>query len=209
VILVLFFIQAAHGLITVHIDFEDLGVAPGAQLNPLPGVNAVSMDFSFNPGPDNDSGFNDLHISNGQGDVAFNGTTVLGSHDDLVLTHTLGEVFNLKQFDFSGFPENQEATLTLVGTYADLSTTTQVFVTDGWVDGIGGVTDFETFFALPSFTDLISVTWLHSGGETEQGLFSLDNVILEIPEPSALCLLVSSLILFRSKKLRQNLHTAP
>src|SRR5438094_604102 len=92
---------------TIKIDFEDLGVALGTQLNPAAGVGVTSRGFPYTPGPNNASGFNDLHIGS-ESFFPSNGTTVGGSHDDVVLTAgptVAGGKFTLVSFDFAGWPD--------------------------------------------------------------------------------------------------------
>ena len=100
------------------ITFEDLGVAPGTQLNPASGIGVVSGGFNYTPGPNNSSGLNDLHISNAETNIpiagiAFNGTTIGGTHDDVILTKVGSGTFSIQSFDFAGYPfiQNNEVLL--------------------------------------------------------------------------------------------------
>src|SRR4051794_1522933 len=102
---------SAHALI---IDFEDLGVAPGTQLNPSTGLSVTSRGFTYTPGPNNASGFNDLHISS-ETFWSYNGTTIGGTHDDVILRHATGAPFSLQAFDFAGFPNGTEKSFSVVG----------------------------------------------------------------------------------------------
>lgn len=172
------------------INFEDLGVASGSQLNPLSGVGVSTGGFNYTPGPSNPSGLNDLHISNAESFWSFNGTTIGGSHDDVVLTKANGGTFSISSFDYAGFP-GSEVAFRVVGVRADSSSIFASFTPDGLVDGPGGVTDFETFALGSSWSDLVSVTWVVTGSSAAQGLFALDNIVVDVttvPEPGTLAL---------------------
>ena len=164
------------------------GVAPGTQLNPASGVGVVSGGFEYTPGPNNFSGFDDLHITNQETFWSFNGTTIGGSHDDVVLTKVGGGTFSLQSFDFAGFPGG-EMPFSVVGTYADTTTITQNFSPDGLLDGPGGVDDFQTFTMVGVWSNLVAVTWNHTGAGTVSGLFALDNIVVDgaaaVPLPSS------------------------
>ncbi len=180
------------------IDFEDLGVAAGTQINPSDGVGVVTGGFNYTPGPNNASGLNDLHIGNQLTFTAYNGTTVGGSHDDVVLTLVTGGVFSLQQFDFAGFPNNTEIAFSVTGTLFGGGNVVANFTPDGLVDGPGGVVDFQTFFLPGTFVNLTSVTWTHFGQGTTQGLFALDNIGVDgaqapVPEPATFLMLGAGL----------------
>lgn len=171
------------------IDFEDLGVAPGTQFNPAGGVSVLTGGFEYAPGPNDPSGLNDLHIINeeiGLGHPS-NGTTVGVSHDDVVLTKIGGGAFNLASFDFAGWTVNKEKRFQVTGEYMGGGTVSVVLDPDGICDGTGGAADFQTFFMDASWTNLVKVTWDHTGSETVQGLFGLDNINTGVvPEPATM-----------------------
>lgn len=178
----------------VIVDFEDLGVAPGTQLNPPAGVGITSQGFDYTPGPNNASGLNDLHMSS-EGFHPYNGTTVGTTHDDVVLTKNGGGVFSLQQFDMAGWSNGNEVAFSVVGIRQAMPNIVANFAPDGVVDAIGGAVDFQTFVMGPGWANLLSVTWNHSGAGTVQGLFALDNIVVDqageptIPEPGTLCVL--------------------
>ncbi len=184
------FVANANALV---IDFEDQGVAVGTQNNPPSGVGIATNGFNYTPGPNNLSGANDLHITNGDPSQApGNGTTTGGTHDDVVLTEATGGLFSLQQFDFSSFATNFEVPFTVAGMTSGGGMVMANFTPDGLVDGNGPAMDFETFLLGPSWTKLTSVTWNHSGAGTGQGLFYLDNIVVneatQVPEPGTLVL---------------------
>lgn len=170
------------------VDFEDLGVAPGTQLNPPGGVSVLTGGFEFAPGPNNPSGINDLHIINEEfAGHPSNGTTIGASHDDVVLTKIGGGAFNLDSFDFAGWAPNLEKRFQVTGEYSGGGTISVVLDPDGICDGIGGVADFETFVMGAGWTNLVKVTWDHAGTGTVQGLFALDNINTSpVPEPATM-----------------------
>jgi PEP-CTERM motif len=186
--------QARATTITI-VDFEDLGVAVGDHRDILPpGTGVETRGFYYAPGPIyGSSGFNDLHISHKEDFRAYNETTVGISHDDVVLTKVGGGTFSLHRFDFAGEPDNEEVRFKVTGVLEDNSTITKYFTPDGKVDGMGGVDDFEKFYLDSNWTNLVKVTWTHTGYGTDRGLFALDNIVVDqpktIPEPSTITML--------------------
>ena len=78
--------------------------------------------------------------------------------------------------------------LTFTGHRSDGTVVSQVFTTDGIIDGTGPLADFETFTFNSEFYNLQSVT-------IDQPRYCMDNLVLSvsaIPEPStAACLLIA------------------
>ena len=74
------------------------------------------------------------------------------------------------------------ATVSFVGYRHDGSVVTMNFVTDGIIDGTGPLVDFQTFYFDSQFSDLDRVV-IPSGG------WSMDNLGVSVPEPSALAVL--------------------
>ncbi len=64
-----------------------------------------------------------------------------------------------------------------IGYHPDGSTVTTSFTTDGIIDGTGPLPDFQTFY-FTGFTDLTQV-------EIPASSWSLDNLVVSVPEPSA------------------------
>jgi hypothetical protein len=162
------------------IDFEDLGVAVGTQLNPPSGVGQVSNGFLIAPGPIN-TGLDDLHFHN-MDSYGDNGGTNVGTHDDLVITVNGGGIFAVYAFDFEGF--SQEFGVEVVGTFDGGGTISQIINPDG---------DANTYqtFALLGFTNLSSIAFNYLG-DGSIGFF-LDNIVVDaprvVPEPGSLALL--------------------
>lgn len=173
------------------ITFDDLGVAPGTQLNPPAGVGIVSFGYNYTPGPNNASGLNDLHMDNGSVGP-WDGTTGGGTHDDVVLAEVGGGTFSMQGFDFAGFAGG-EMPFNVVGNLFGGGTITAFFTPDGISDNLGSLVDFQTFAVGAGWNNLTAVTWNHSGAGTVQGLFYLDNIKVDqstaVPEPATLTLL--------------------
>ena len=86
-------------------------------------------------------------------------------------------------------------------------TITNVFTTDGIIDGTGPLADFQTFY----FTNFTDLTRVEISGPTfppdpllDAG-WSLDNLVVTIPEPTAgVLLLIGALVLgsvrFRNRR---------
>ena len=171
------------------ITFDDLGVAVGTQLNPPAGVGVVSNGFTYDPGPDNSSGFNDLHITNGGSLPPSNGTASGGSHDDVILAKQGGGTFSIHSFDYAGF--GIEVDFSAVGNLSGGGQLFASFSPDHVNDFDGPLVDFETFLFGAEWTNLESVVWRHPGGN--DGIFFLDNIVVDqassVPEPMMLSLL--------------------
>ena len=158
------------------IDFEDLGVAAGTQLNPASGVSQNTGGFTVAPGPNNASGLNDLHFHNQNG-VGNNGSTHLGTHDDVVFTLIGGGVFSVFSFDFEGFIT--ESGLMVEGTLSGGGTVSQTITPDG------NPNTYQSF-SLSGFQNLTKVSFNYLGNGSNG--FFLDNIDTgaRIPEPGAL-----------------------
>ena len=113
--------------------------------------------------------------------MTLNGTTVVASHDDVVLFPEAGGTFSLIAFDLAGWPVNREVPFTVVANTGAVAS----FTPDGLVDGPGGVEDFETFTLPPGFEDVSSVTFIHTGSGTTAGIFHLDDIVVTTPTGSA------------------------
>jgi len=189
-------------------------IPPDQQFSPAEGIGITTRGFNYTPGPLNRYGYNDLHIANQHTTLTplnvyfpYNGTTIGGTHDDVVLTHEDALPFNLFQFDFAGYMtgglvvyENQ---IKVIGTYAGGGTVMETFTPDGTVDGMGGVADFQTF-ALASgegWYNLTSVIFEHLNGAPKdlaitQGSFALDNIQVQVvPELSTWLLFAAGLLI--------------
>jgi hypothetical protein len=171
-----------YGALSVHVTFESLNLAPNTQINVPDGVATTVDGYTFAPGPNNNSGFNDSHFGNAVDFWPFNGTTVMVNHDDVIMTKAGGGSFSLASFDLAGWPVGFEVPFTVTGQPGNV---TQVFTPDGLVDGPGGVADFQTFVLPATFQNVTSVTWEHTGAATIGGIFALDNIVTDVPTSAA------------------------
>jgi hypothetical protein len=99
-------------------------------------------------------------------------------------------VFSLMQFDLGEmFPAPFRAhTVTVTGNYFGGGTVVSAFTLDLLADGPGGVPDFQTFSFDSTWTNLVSAIFVGSGAVSEAGgnAFSMDNLVVSIPEPAGL-----------------------
>lgn len=158
------------------IDFEDLGVAPGGQLDPPDNTVITSGGFDFINGPG--SSFPDLHVPNGNA-RSVGGTSEMAAHNDLIMTKNGGGIFSVSSFQFgSTFGETP---FDVVGSLSGGGTVSQSFIPDG------NKTTLELFFLGSGFTNLTSINWLHPG--VVAGSFNIDNInTTPVPLPAALIL---------------------
>jgi len=163
------------------IDFEDLGVAVGTQLNPALNVSQNTGGFTMSsPGAD-------LHFHNQDG-FGDNGTTNMGAHGLVTATPVGGGTFSLTSFDFDYFIADL-GSITITGDKSVGIDVVQVFVTDGFAAPLGGVASYETFL-LAGFTDLIGVTFASGAANViETNGFFIDNIVFSTPEPATIGLL--------------------
>jgi hypothetical protein len=75
-----------------------------------------------------------------------------------------------------------------VGYRYDGSVVTITFTTDGIIDGTGPVADFQTFYFDSGFTGLSRV-------EIPADAWSLDNLVVSVPEPSSAALLLAGALI--------------
>jgi hypothetical protein len=93
----------------------------------------------------------------------------------------------------TGFPE--AVSVRFVGYRPDGSTVTTTFVTDGIIDGTGPLADFQTFYFGPEFRGLARVEVPTIG-------WSLDNLVVSVPEPSGGALIFTGIALVCARRLR-------
>jgi len=118
----------------------------------------------------------------------------------LMFSFTNGSLFNLDSVDLAEYSTvvSNAVAVRFVGYHPDSSTVTMDWTTDGIIDGSGPLADFQTFGFRGSFTGLSRVEIPSYG-------WSLDNLIVSIPEPSVgglLCLaaVLSGLRFFKRKQ---------
>lgn len=92
-----------------------------------------------------------------------------------------GSLFSLVSIDLAEYSTvaPDPVTVQFIGYYSDGSTVTTSFTTDGIIDGTGPLADFQTFyFNQKDWSDLTRVEIPTSG-------WSLDNLVVSVPEPGA------------------------
>lgn len=131
---------------------------------------------------------NDLFVRNGGGFTLApeNGTAYLQAAfgQSLAFRFTDGTLFNLHSVDLAEYSTvlPDPARVPFVGYRADGTIVRTTFTTDGIIDGTGPLADFETFNFGPEFSGL---TRVEIPGDT----WSLDNVVVSVPEPSTVVFL--------------------
>ena len=107
-----------------------------------------------------------------------------------------GSLFGLVSVDLAEYSTvvPDAVTVHFVGYRQDGSTITTDFTTDGIIDGTGPLADFQTFYFDKEWTGLTRVEIPTFG-------WSLDNLVVSIPEPSAVTIIfLGSAILFCSRR---------
>ena len=122
-----------------------------------------------------------------------NGSTYLqaGLGDSLMCSFLDGRLFDLISVDLAEYSTTvpYAVTVPFVGYRLDGSTVTINFTTDGIIDGTGPVADFQTFYFGPQFSGLTRVEIPTYG-------WSLDNLVVAVPEPASCGLLVLGCLAF-------------
>jgi hypothetical protein len=115
--------------------------------------------------------------------------------DSLVFSFVNNSVFNLVSVDLAEYSTvfPYPATVRFVGYRQDGSTVTTDLVTDGIIDGTGPLADFQTFNFGPEFSGLTRVEIPNSG-------WSLDNLVVLVPEPASGALLAVGAALFTVRR---------
>ena len=158
---------------------------PGTQYA-INGYNQSGMWFEpWGPGS--------LLLRNGGGESLYpdDGTAYLQVEEGLNFGFSDGSQFDLLAVDLAEFSMayGNPTTVDFIGYHADGSTIAEGFTTDS----VGG-SDFQTF-TFQGFTDVVNVQ--------VSGLFSMDNLVVAVPEPANFSLLLlGGLTLFTIKRQR-------
>lgn len=107
--------------------------------------------------------------------------------------------FGLTSVDLAEYSTGQPYPVTVhfVGYRPDGTTLTTDFTTDGIIDGTGPLADFQTFYFGKEWTGLARV-------EIPTSLWSLDNLVVSVPEPSVAALLLFGGLAVAALKLYPN-----
>jgi hypothetical protein len=115
-----------------------------------------------------------------------------------------GSLFSLVSVDLAEYATGftQPLTVRFLGHKPDGLTVVTEFVTDGVIDGIGPLADFQTFYFGPEFSGLTRV-------EVPTIAWSLDNLRLwrDVPEPGTGALVVVGAALFAVRLLSRRTHS--
>lgn len=97
-----------------------------------------------------------------------------------------GSLFGLVSVDLAEYSTvlPDAVTVQFVGYYADGGTVTTSFTTDGIIDGTGPLADFQTFYFDPKDWSGLTRVEIPTWG------WSLDNLVVAVPEPSPGALLL-------------------
>ncbi len=128
-----------------------------------------------------------------------NGTAYLQAliGDSLEFYALNGSAFGLVSVDLAEYSLFfTSPTVTFNGFKADGTTVSATFTLDGAMDGTGPAADFQTFSFGPEFTSLVRVEVPTQG-------YSLDNLVVVVPEPSAGALLLLGRIVLRHRAWRR------
>jgi hypothetical protein len=197
------FILGTNGLANgALIDFEDLGVSVGTQLNTGSGVSQNSGGFTFTPGPIT-TGPNDSHFHNQDG-FGDNGGTNFGSHDDFVMTEMSGDTFSLYSFDFEAFIS--DGNISVVGNLSGGGSISQTFISDGFASAFGGTATYQTFLFGSGWENLTSANFNYQGNGSSGFFVDNINTTAPVPEPSTMLLFgagLAGLIGFRRRKRKK------
>lgn len=134
-------------------------------------------------------GFNFGRAGGGIQQLPENGSAYLQAalSQSLQFSFTNGSSFNLVAVDLAEYSTvvPDAVTVPFYGYRTDGSVVFTSFTTDGIIDGTGPLADFQTFYFGPEFSNLLRVEIPTFG-------WSLDNLVISIPEPSSLALVLAS-----------------
>ena len=184
------------------IDFEDVAIPPGTQTsegdiisggylfdsseNSLKRINAY-VDYS-------DSGSTYLQIRN----LAVNNTvtmSLIGGGTFRLNSMQLGEGFNAA----SGSLGDNATSVLITGNLFGGGTVSTTIIFDEINDGPGGLADFQLATFNPGWDNLTSVVIDGIGGN--DGRMGVDNIIVNVPEPSSLTLVGIGMLACAWRKL--------
>jgi hypothetical protein len=189
----------AYGQGTLQITFDGPPIiAPGTGIfvtnysesgmlfQPLPGSDGfgrrkAATDMS-DPDPDDGTAYLQAPL----------GSTLLFSFTD-------SSLFSLVSVDLAEYSTvvPDPATVQFIGYYTDGSTVTSSFTTDGIIDGTGPLADFQTFYFDSKDWSGLTRVEIPSFG------WSLDNLVVAVPEPSAGALLLLGSLALGALKWRK------
>lgn len=140
-------------------------------------------------------------IASGHAPFADNGTVYINTAagEAVECSFVNSSLFGVVSVDLAEYSTAvpDPVTIQFIGYRPDGSTVTQSFTTDGIIDGTGPISDFQTFLFAPEFTGLERV-------EIPTFDWSLDNLVVIVPEPSsASLLLLGALCFWQARRTRR------
>lgn len=184
------------------IDFEDVGVPP---LSNITGGDLNSGGYFF------DTSENESHRVNADPNSADSGSTYLLFHsvvgnNTLTMSQIGGGTFRLNsallaegRSPASGSLSDNATSVLVTGNLFGGGTISTTIILDGIVDGPGGVADFQLATFNPGWDNLTSVVFDGVGGN--DGRMGIDNIIVNVPEPSSLALVGIGILACAWRKL--------
>jgi hypothetical protein len=190
----------AYGQGTLQITFDGPPVQPpGSDYNVTSYYQSGMLFTATNPATHNNA------FSRSGGGISYfpdNGTAYLQpGPSTLMFSFTNHSVFGLFSADLAEWStdySNEPATVPFIGYQQGGFTVTNVFTTDGIIDGTGLLADFQTFY-FTNFTDLVRV---EIPGPPDPSGWALDNLVSIVPEPTVGTLLLLGVLALGSLKLR-------
>jgi hypothetical protein len=181
---------------TLQISFDGPPEAPPGSSISLTNYYEAGMLFTAIP-PQRDFS----RVGSGYPVDPQDGTAYLraGLTQSLMFRFTDGSAFGLTSVDLAEYSTGQQypVTVQFIGYHVDGSTVTSSFTTDGIIDGTGPLADFQTFyFDSKDWSGLTRV-------EIPNSPWSLDNLVVAVPEPSAGALLLLGTLALGALKWRK------
>ena len=182
-------LSTCHGQGTLQFNFDGpplipAGSAIGVQIYDEAGMRFTPLTNSFT--------FGRIGV-NPRLERPDNGTSYLQAALTQSLTFRFidDSLFNLLSVDLAEYSTvvSNAVTVPFIGYRPDGSMVTTDFTTDGIIDGTGPVADFQTFYFGPEFSGLTRVEIPTYG-------WSLDNVVVSVPEPTSAPLAVAGFCLW-------------
>jgi hypothetical protein len=181
---------------TLQISFDGPPIQPPGTAYTV--TNYIESGISFRP---ISPSYGFTRVGEGLATRPQDGTAYLSAAlgDSLLFSRTDSSLFSLVSVDLAEYSTvvPGPATVQFIGYHVDGSKVTSSFTTDGIIDGTGPLADFQTFyFDSKDWSGLTHV-------EIPNSIWSLDNLIVAVPEPSAGALLLVGTLALGALKWRK------
>lgn len=186
----------AHCQGTLQISFDGPPIQPPGTAYTV--TNYIESGISFRP---ISPSYGFTRVGEGLATRPQDGTAYLSAAlgDSLLFSRTDSSLFSLISVDLAEYSTvvSGPATVQFIGYHIDGSRVTSSFTTDGIIDGTGPLADFQTFyFDSKDWSGLTHV-------EIPNSLWSLDNLVVAVPEPTTAALLLLAALSFGALKWRR------